>query len=96
MGCGYKAGYLRIIQSRLAKGVGVGASIAEECDGIPKLEFVRGPVSAVLPRLTEISFDLVLFISVLRHLKDPPEASKQREGMLKPGGLSMINAPHGS
>jgi SAM-dependent methyltransferase len=93
LGCGYQAGYLRAIQSKLARGVGVDISVAEECDRLPGLEFVRGPIESTLPRLPSGEFDLVLFISVLEHLAEPLEALIHCRRVMNSNGVLMVNVP---
>jgi SAM-dependent methyltransferase len=93
LGCGYHAGYLRAIHSRLARGVGVDVSVAEECDAISGLEFVRGSIESTLPRLESGEYDLVLLISVLEHLDQPAEALTHCRRILNPNGVLMVNVP---
>lgn len=93
LGCGYHAGYLRAIHSKLARGVGVDVSVAQECDRIPGLEFVRGPIESTLPSLPSGEFDLVLFISVLEHLEQPLEALSHCRRVLNSNGVMMVNVP---
>lgn len=93
LGCGYRAGYLRAIHPKLARGVGVDVSVAEECDRISPLEFVRAPIESALPNLPSGEFDLVLFISVLEHLEEPLEALTHCRRVLNPNGVLMVNVP---
>jgi SAM-dependent methyltransferase len=93
LGCGYHAGYLRAIHSKLARGVGVDVSISRECDAIARLSFVRGPIESALPSLPSGEFDLVLFISVLEHLVQPLEALTHCRRVMAPSGLLMVNVP---
>lgn len=93
LGCGYRAGYLKMIQHRLAEGTGVDVSVAPECDSIPHLKFIRSTIDDALPALPSSHYDLILFISVLEHLHSPMVALEHCYRLLKPGGLLMINVP---
>jgi SAM-dependent methyltransferase len=93
LGCGYHAGYLKMIYSRLQEGTGVDVSISPECDSIPRLKFVRSSIDHALPNLPSNHYDLVLFISVLEHLHSPLLALEHCHRILKPDGLLMINVP---
>ena len=93
LGCGYHATHLRAIRSRLSRGVGVDFSVSEECQRIPGLEFIIGPLEPTLSGLPSDEFDLVLFISVLEHLWDPLAALTHCHRVLKASGLLMLNVP---
>jgi SAM-dependent methyltransferase len=93
LGCGYYAGYLRAIESRLASGVGVDFEINPETLKRPKLRFVTDSVERALPKLEERSFDVVLFISVLEHVWNPQECLSHCHRVLAEGGRLLINVP---
>jgi SAM-dependent methyltransferase len=93
LGCGYNAGFLRAIHSKLVRGVGVDVSIAEECRTIPRLEFICAPIESALPSLASDQFNLVLFISVLEHLDEPLEMLTHCRRVLNPDGLLILNVP---
>lgn len=93
LGCGYHAGYLKMIRHRLAEGTGVDVSVAPECDSIPHLKFIRSAIDQALPALPSNRYDLILFISVLEHLHSPLDALEHCHRLLKPGGLLMVNVP---
>jgi len=93
LGCGYHAGYLRAMYSRLHSGMGIDYRVSEEVQKIPRLRFVQESIESALPRLTDEQFDLVLFISVLEHVWDPLGALRECHRVLKTGGLLMVNVP---
>jgi SAM-dependent methyltransferase len=93
LGCGYHAGYLKAMHSRLRSGTGIDYRVSEEVQNIPRLRFVQDSIESALPRLAGEQFDLVLFISVLEHVWDPLSALRECHRVLKPGGLLMINVP---
>jgi len=71
LGCGYHAGYLKAMHSRLRSGTGIDYRVSEKVQNIPRLRFVQDSIESALPRLAGEQFDLVLFISVLEHVWDP-------------------------
>lgn len=82
-----------MLQTKLARGVGVDVSIAPECDEIPNLEFIRSPIETALPGLPAGEFDLILLISVLEHLDSTSAVLSHCQRILKPDGLLMVNVP---
>src|SRR5688572_18219873 len=71
LGCGYRATQLVALRDRLREGVGVDFRIAPELLAQTGLVFHEGNIEAVLPQLQAASFDAVLLISVLEHLREP-------------------------
>lgn len=93
LGCGYRATQLMALRDRLQEGVGVDFKVAPELKSTPGFVFHEGPVEEVLPRLAAGTFDAVLLISVLEHLREPGAALAAAHGLLRPGGVLLVNVP---
>lgn len=93
LGCGYRATQLLALADRLEEGTGVDFRIAPELKARPGFKFLEGPIEETLPRLTAGSYDAVLLISVLEHLRDPGAALGAAHGLLRPGGVLLVNVP---
>lgn len=93
LGCGYRATQLVALGDRLKRGVGVDFSIAPELKQLAKFEFHEGPIEDTLPKLERGTFDAVLLISVLEHLREPLAAIESAHALLRPGGVLLINVP---
>lgn len=93
LGCGYRATQLVALSDRLKCGVGVDFSIAPELKAHAKIEFHEGPIEDTLPKLDRGTFDAVLLISVLEHLREPFAALESAHALLRPGGVLLINLP---
>ena len=93
LGCGYRATQLVALGDRLKRGVGVDFSIAPELKQSAKFEFHEGPIEDTLPKLERGTFDAVLLISVLEHLREPLAAIESAHALLRPGGVLLINVP---
>ena len=93
LGCGYHAGYLKALHTRLRSGTGIDYRVSEEVQKIPRLRFVQDSIESALPRVADEQFDLVLFISVLEHVWDPLSCLHECHRVLREGGLLMVNVP---
>jgi SAM-dependent methyltransferase len=93
LGCGFRATQLMAMSSRLKHGVGVDFRIAPELHALPKFSFYEGTIEETLPKLAPESFDAVMLISVLEHLRDPLSILEAGRGLLKPAGVLLINVP---
>ena len=93
LGCGYRASQLTALRDRLRRGVGVDFQIDPALHGRAPFTFFEGPIEETLPKLASASFDAVMLISVLEHLASPLAALESAHGLLKPGGLLLINVP---
>lgn len=93
LGCGYRATQLMALADRLAEGTGVDFHIAPELHGRPGFVWHEGPIEQTLPRLAARTFDAVLLISVLEHLREAGAALRAAHGLLKPGGVLLVNVP---
>lgn len=93
LGCGYRATQLVALTPRLQHGVGVDFQLAPELASLPGFTFHEGTIEEALPRLASQTFDAVLLISVLEHLREPLFVTEAIRGLLKPGGVLLINVP---
>ena len=93
LGCGYEATLLRAVRPHVARGVGVDISISESARAVPGLTFLETTAEQALASLDPNSFDVVLFISVLEHLRDPSAALRGCERVLRDGGVLLLNVP---
>jgi SAM-dependent methyltransferase len=93
LGCGFRATQLLALERRLQRGVGVDFRIAPELTGRDKFTFHEGAIEETLLKLQAETFDAVLLISVLEHLRDPLFVIEAVRGMLKPAGTLLINVP---
>jgi SAM-dependent methyltransferase len=93
LGCGFRATQLVALRDRLESAVAVDFTIAPEVKALVGFECHEGPIEETFPRLQKGSFDLVLLISVLEHLREPAEALAAARTLLKPGGVLLVNVP---
>jgi SAM-dependent methyltransferase len=93
LGCGYRATQLVAMAPRLKSGVGVDFKLAPELANLEKFTFYEGTIEETLPKLTPASFDAVMLISVLEHLRDPLLVLESCFALLKPAGVLLINVP---
>jgi 2-polyprenyl-3-methyl-5-hydroxy-6-metoxy-1,4-benzoquinol methylase len=93
LGCGFRATQLLALRPRLRRGVGVDFRIAAELKAQDKFTFHEGTIEETIPKLQAQTFDAVLLISVLEHLRDPVFVIEAVHGMLKPAGILLVNVP---
>jgi SAM-dependent methyltransferase len=93
LGCGFRAAQLVALASRLKRGVGVDFQLAPELASLEKFTFHEGTIEETLLMLTAQTFDAVLLISVLEHLRDPLFVIEAVRGLLSPSGVLLINVP---
>ena len=93
LGCGFRAEHLVALSPRLKRGVGVDLQIAPELVNRENLAFHETTIEEALPSLAGDTFDAVLLISVLEHLRDPLLVLEAVRGLLKPSGVLLINVP---
>jgi 2-polyprenyl-3-methyl-5-hydroxy-6-metoxy-1,4-benzoquinol methylase len=93
LGCGYRATQLVALSPRLKHGVGVDFQLAPELASLAGFSFHEGTIEETLSKLTSSTFDAVLLISVLEHLSEPLLVIEAIRGLLKPGGVLLINVP---
>ena len=93
VGSGYHARLARRFALDGAKATAVDMAISADLRQIEGLEYVEGRLPGVLEGLATESWDLVLCISVLEHLREPGDALAHFYRMLAPGGLCLINVP---
>ena len=92
-GCGYRAEMLLALQPGLRRGVGIDICIDPALKSGGGLEFIEGTLEDALPALAAESFDVILLISVLEHLKDPQETLGHCHRLLRSGGCLLVNVP---
>jgi SAM-dependent methyltransferase len=95
LGCGYRATLLRALGPRLEAGVGVDVRVAPEVQEAEsgRLRFLESTIEEALPALPSASFDVILLISVLEHLREPLEVLAHCRRLARPGALVLINVP---
>lgn len=93
LGCGYRARLLTGLRDRLRRGVGVDFQVDPALHTIAPFDFHEGPIEETFSKLTGQTFDVVMLISVLEHLAQPLAALEAARGLLKPGGVLLINVP---
>jgi SAM-dependent methyltransferase len=93
LGCGFRAAQLVALAPRLKRGVGVDFQLAPELASLKKFAFHEGTIEETLLTLTSQTFDAVLLISVLEHLRDPLFVIEAVRGLLSPSGVLLINVP---
>ena len=93
LGCGFRAAQLVALAPRLKRGVGVDFQLAPGLASLEKFTFYEGAIEETLLTLTAQSFDAVLLISVLEHLRDPLSVIEAIQGLLNPSGVLLINVP---
>ncbi len=93
LGCGFRAAQLLALGPRLKHGVGVDLQLAPHLAVLDKFTFHEGTIEETLPNLAGRTFDVVLLISVLEHLRDPLPVIDAVRDLLKPSGVFLINVP---
>lgn len=93
LGCGFRATQLVALKDRLESAVAVDFKIAPEVKALAGFECFEGPIEETLPQLGKGTFDVVLLISVLEHLREAGDALIEARRLLKPGGVLLVNVP---
>lgn len=93
LGCGYRASLLVGLRDRVRRGVGVDFQVDPALRDLAPYSFLEGSIEESLPKLAGETFDVVMIISVLEHLAEPLAALQFARGLLKPGGVLLINVP---
>jgi SAM-dependent methyltransferase len=93
LGCGYHAAQLLALRDRLSHGTGVDFHIDPDLLKEDGFTFHEGAIENTLPKLPAASYDVVLLISVLEHLREPLACGESLRRLLRPGGLLLINVP---
>lgn len=93
LGCGYRAAQLLALRDRVARGTGVDFRIAPELRGDPVFSFHEGTIEDALPKLAGETYDVILLISVLEHLREPLAVLEAARQLLRPGGVLLVNVP---
>jgi SAM-dependent methyltransferase len=93
LGCGYRATQLIALEQKLKKGIGVDFQIAPELQTLEKFTFHQGTIEQTLPDLESESVDVVMLISVLEHMTEPPFVIQSAWRLLRRSGLLLVNVP---
>jgi len=93
LGCGYHAANLVHLPASVARATAVDFRLAPGLRENPRLELHEGPIEQILPTLPTDRYDVVLLISVLEHLHEPLAALQAARGVMRPGGLLLVNVP---
>lgn len=93
LGCGFRARNLIALQKRIGHGIGVDFQIAPELSHLPRFSFIVAPIEEALPKLEPDSFDVVLLISVLEHLREPKNVLRKIYTLLRRSGVLLVNVP---
>jgi SAM-dependent methyltransferase len=93
LGCGYHATQLLALRDRLRHGVGIDFQIAPAIKAMDRFTFYEGAIEESMAKLSGQSFDAVLLISVLEHLREPLLAIEGIRQLVKPSGVLLINVP---
>jgi SAM-dependent methyltransferase len=93
LGCGYRATQLIALEQKLKKGIGVDFQIAPELQTLEKFTFHQGTIEQTLPNLESESVDVVMLISVLEHMTEPPFVIQSAWRLLRRSGLLLVNVP---
>jgi SAM-dependent methyltransferase len=93
LGCGHAAAFTRTVLSEVERAVLVDVRIAPELKAHPKVQAIEGGLPGSLAALPAGSFDLVMIVSVLEHLREPLETLTEIRRLLRPGGTCLVNVP---
>ncbi|MFA6474999.1 MAG: methyltransferase domain-containing protein [Patescibacteria group bacterium] len=90
LGCGYDAGFLHTIASKLKRGIGVDLSVGPS--SVQHIEMLAANLNEPLP-LPDKTFDIVVSMANLEHLEKPEVALQEMKRVLKPGGKVLLTTP---
>jgi SAM-dependent methyltransferase len=93
LGCGHEASFTRTVLAEVERAVLVDVAIADDLKAHPKVQAVEGGLPASLAGLADRSFDLVMIVSVLEHLREPLKTLAEIRRLLRPGGTCLVNVP---
>jgi ubiquinone/menaquinone biosynthesis C-methylase UbiE len=93
IGCGFHATLLLSLREQAKSALGIDFKISPELKNIPNYLFEEGSVEAILPKVPDNSFDIVLLISVLEHLENSLDALTMICRVMCPGASLVINVP---
>ena len=93
LGCGFRATQLMALSPRLKGGTGIDFQVDPQLANLPKFDFHEGSIEETLPKLSGRTFDAVLLMSVLEHLRDPLLVVTAARHLLKSSGVLLVNVP---
>ncbi len=91
IGCGFHYPLLRLLEPYAEELVGVDVATAPSSSA--KISLLTRKISEDLGFLGGQSFDLIVMISVLEHLKNPQHILEEIHRLLSPGGIFLCNVP---
>lgn len=93
LGCGHEAAFTRSVLPAVERAVLVDIVLAPDLKAHPKVQAVEGGLPESLTALADRSFDLVMLVSVLEHLREPLRTLQEIRRILRPGGTCLVNVP---
>ena len=90
IGCGTKATFLKTIEPKIKKGVGIDFKVPEF--STPILQTFQAHLEERLP-FSDESFDVVTMLAVLEHIEYEEEILKEIYRILKPSGKLVLTVP---
>ena len=93
LGCGHEAAFTRTVLDDVARATLVDVAIAADLKAHPKVEVVEGGLPESLAGLGDRSFELVMIVSVLEHLREPLKTLQEIRRLMRPGGTCLVNVP---
>ncbi len=91
IGCGFHYPLLRLLEPYAGELVGVDVATAPSSSA--KISLLTQKINEDLDFLGGQSFDLIVMISVLEHLRNPQNILEEIHRLLTPGGIFLCNVP---
>jgi len=91
MGCGLTGNFLRSVENRILKGVGIDIEVVQPADSA-KIKLVKYDLNLGLP-FSGDEFDVVISMANLEHLENPGKIMLEINRVLKPGGFLFLTTP---
>jgi SAM-dependent methyltransferase len=93
LGCGHDAAFARTVLSEVERAVLVDVALAPDLKAHPKVQAIEGGLPGAIVALPDRSFDVVMIVSVLEHLREPLQTLTHIRRLLRPGGTCLVNVP---
>jgi SAM-dependent methyltransferase len=90
VGCGIEAAFLDFAAARIASGTGIDDQVADGTGG--QWTRIRADITNRLP-VEDASFDHVVMLAVLEHLREPEPVLRETFRALAPGGSLIMTWP---
>lgn len=91
LGCGFKGNFLKSVENKIARGVGLDISVEKNLYSA-KLKLIEHNLNNPLSFL-ENEFDTFVFLANLEHLDEPKQVLAEIYRVLKPKGKLLLTAP---